>query len=87
MGSVTAFEAKTRFGQLLARVAKGEEILITRHEKVVARMIPEGRLSQNQTVAAVTGLRELRQSIANRRGRKPKLTPAKVKALIEEGRR
>ena len=86
MGSVTAFEAKTRFGKLLARVAKGEEILITRHEKVVARMIPEGRSNRSEIVAAVAGLRELRRSIASRMGRKPKLSQAQVKALIEEGR-
>jgi len=36
MSSVTAFEAKTRFGELLDRVARGEEIVITRHDKAVA---------------------------------------------------
>jgi antitoxin (DNA-binding transcriptional repressor) of toxin-antitoxin stability system len=71
----------------MARVGKGEEILNTRNEKLVARMIPEGRLSQNQTVAAVAGLRELRQSIANQTGRKSKLTLAQVKDLIDQGRR
>jgi prevent-host-death family protein len=30
MARVTAFEAKTRFGELLARVASGEEVVITR---------------------------------------------------------
>ena len=38
MASVTAFEAKTRFGQLLERVTRGEEIVITRHDKPVARI-------------------------------------------------
>ena len=42
MASVTAFEAKTRFGELLERVARGEEVVITRHDKPVARLIPEG---------------------------------------------
>jgi prevent-host-death family protein len=28
MAKVTAFEAKTRFGELLERVAKGEEVVI-----------------------------------------------------------
>ena len=40
MESVTALEAKTRFGQLLERVAQGEEVIITRHEKPVARLVP-----------------------------------------------
>jgi prevent-host-death family protein len=42
MVTVTAVQAKTRFGELLDRVARGEEIVITRHEKAVARLVPEG---------------------------------------------
>ena len=44
MAKVTAFEAKTRFGELLERVANGEEVVITRHDKPVARLIPEGAM-------------------------------------------
>ena len=40
MSKVTAFEAKTRFGELLDRVSRGDEIVITRHDKVVARLVP-----------------------------------------------
>jgi len=39
---VTALEAKIRFGMLLQRVAKGEEIVVTRYDKPVARIIPAG---------------------------------------------
>jgi prevent-host-death family protein len=42
MATVSAFEAKTRFGELLERVTRGEEIVITRHDKPVARIVPEG---------------------------------------------
>jgi prevent-host-death family protein len=42
MATITAFEAKTRFGELLERVTRGEEIVITRHDKPVARIVPEG---------------------------------------------
>ena len=87
MASVTAFEAKTRFGKLLERVARGEEIIITRHEKPVARIVPEGRGNLDDIRSAVAGLREVRQKIAARLGGKRKLTPAQVKFLIEEGRR
>lgn len=45
MSIVTAFQAKTRFGELLDRVARGEEVVITRHAKPVARIVPEGRPS------------------------------------------
>ena len=41
MASISAFDAKTRFGELLERVARGEEIVITRHVRPVARIIPE----------------------------------------------
>ncbi|MYD87230.1 MAG: type II toxin-antitoxin system prevent-host-death family antitoxin, partial [Acidobacteria bacterium] len=43
--TVTALEAKTRFGKLLDRVSRGEEIVVTRHERPVARMVPAGRVS------------------------------------------
>ena len=56
MASVTAFEAKTRFGQLLERVAAGEEIVITRHDKPVARIVPEGRQTIAYARATVDGL-------------------------------
>jgi prevent-host-death family protein len=87
MPTVTAFEAKTRFGELLGRVAKGEEIIITRHEKPVARLIPEGQPSQEEIQQAVTGLRDLRRQIATRVKRNITLTGQDVKAFIEEGRK
>lgn len=42
MVTVGAFEAKTKLSELLDRVAKGEEILITRHGKPAARLVPAG---------------------------------------------
>jgi prevent-host-death family protein len=87
MTTVTAFDAKTRFGELLNRVADGEEIIITRHEKPVARMVPEGRPSLEQTRDAVDRLFLLRERIAARtQGQKP-LSDAAVRSAIEEGRR
>jgi len=87
MQSVTALEAKTRFGQLLERVALGEEVVITRHEKPVARLVPEGARNRESVRAAVAGILALRGQIAGRDQGKPKLTAAEVKAWIKEGRR
>jgi prevent-host-death family protein len=87
MESVTALEAKTRFGRLLERVAQGEEIIITRHEKPVARLVPEGRRNLESVRAAVAGLFELRRQILDRNGGKPRLTAAEVKTWTGEGRR
>lgn len=84
---ITALEAKTRFGKLLDRVARGEEIVVTRHDRPVARMVSADRGSLYDVRAAVTGLRELREEIARRQGSEPRLTDAQVKALIEAGRR
>lgn len=85
MATVTAFEAKTRFGRLLDRVSRGEEIIITRHEKPVARIIPEGRPALRRVQEAVGELQALRQEMARRRGFKP-LTDQEIKNAIEEGR-
>ena len=87
MESVTASEAKTRFGQLLERVALGEEVIITRHDKPVARLVPEGRRNLESVRAAVTGLFELRREITDSNRGKTKLTAADVKSWIAEGRR
>lgn len=62
MSSVSAFEAKTRFGELLERVANGEEIIITRHDKAVARIVPEGGKNVEKIRAAARNLRELRDA-------------------------
>jgi prevent-host-death family protein len=40
MREVGAFEAKNRFGTLLDWVERGEEVLITRRGKIVARLVP-----------------------------------------------
>ena len=87
MASVTAFEAKTRFGQLLERVGRGEEIVITKHDKPVARLIPEGRRSLKSVREAVASLRELRGRIAARTAGKSKLSFDEFKSAVEEGRK
>jgi len=86
MPTMTAFDAKTRFGELLDRVSRGEEVVITRHEKPVARLIPEGRPSLVRVREAVQELRSLRGEIAGRRGFKP-LSHKEIKSAINEGRR
>jgi prevent-host-death family protein len=41
MRSVTVVEAKSRLSALLAEVEAGEEIAVTRHGTVVARLVPD----------------------------------------------
>ena len=84
MGRVSAFEAKTRFGELLDRVARGEEVVITRHDQPVARLVPEGMPRLDDVRRSVAGLRELQQRI--RRRSRAKLSDRDVRSAIEEGR-
>ena len=85
MTTVTAFQAKTRFGELLERVSHGEEVVITRHDKPVARLVPEGAPRRDDVRRSVEGLRELQERIKRRS--KATLTIREVRAAIGEGRR
>ena len=85
MATFSSSEAKTRFGELLDRVARGEEIVITRHDKAVARIIPEGRRSLDSVRRAIESMRANRQRMAQRKGFKP-LTDKEIRDAINEGR-
>jgi prevent-host-death family protein len=78
MPQVGAYEAKTRFSQLLDRVAKGEEITITRHGVPVAVLGPVGGPNRQKVAEAVKAMKEFR------RGRR--LDGLSIRELIEEGR-
>jgi len=78
---IGAFEAKNRLGMLLDRVEQGEEILITRHGKPVARLIPSTARVQSEQARAA--LRRIRQR-AVKMGQP--FDWAQVKAEREEGR-
>jgi len=85
MATVTAFQAKTRFGELLDRVVRGEEIVITRHGKAVGRLVPASSANLEHTRQAVAELRAGRSLTVNRRGFKP-LTDRDIKDSVEQGR-
>ena len=58
MDEIGAFEAKNTLGSLLDRVQRGEEIIITRHGKAVARLIPAtGGIDRMQARAALERIR------------------------------
>lgn len=86
MATVTAFEAKTRFGELLKRVTRGEEVVITRHDKPVARIVPEGSRGGPRGRRAADDVLSLQKAIG-RRTKTMKLSDAEVRSAIEEGRR
>ena len=86
MTTVSAFEAKTRFGDLLERVSRGEEIVITRHQKPVARLVPEGRPALSEVRDAVNELASLRNEMASRRGARP-IADRHIRDAVKKGRR
>jgi len=79
MREIGAFEAKTKFGQLLDRVEHGEEIVITRRGKAVARLVSaEPGFDREKARRAVAGILEMSKGLT--------LGGLKIKDLINEGR-
>ena len=48
MVSVGLFEAKTHLSELIARAERGEEVVITRHNRPVAKLVPVGRAARGR---------------------------------------
>lgn len=61
MPEIGAFEAKTHLSELLDRVERGEELVITRRGRPVARLVPANDARQRNSAEAVKRLRALRQ--------------------------
>jgi prevent-host-death family protein len=81
VNEVGAFEAKNRLGALLDLVQQGEEIVITRHGKEVARLVPPQRQhSPEEARAALLRIRERAEK------RKLKVTLEELKEWRDEGR-
>lgn len=82
MQSVGAFDAKTHFSQLLDRVEKGEEIIVTRHGQKVAiiKPIEKEESEENQRQRAIDAIRKLRKGVTLGKD-------LAIKDLINEGRR
>ena len=81
--TVGAFEAKTKFSELLERVSTGAEVTITKHEKPVARLVPFEKPSHVELAAL---FREM-DAFRARHPLNPKgLDKLSYRDLIEEGR-
>jgi prevent-host-death family protein len=79
MKAIGIVEARSTFSTLLKHVERGEEIVLTKRGKAVARLVPIGGMSRDRLADTVTRLK------AFRHGRR--LGDLSAKALIEEGRR
>lgn len=80
MTEIALFEAKNRLSELIDRVQAGEEFIITRRGKVVARLArPEADDERRQALGAIAGLRAAREGAT--------LDGISARGLIDEGRR
>jgi prevent-host-death family protein len=75
---VGAYQAKTHLPALLERVARGEQITITKHGKAIARLVPVDKPDIERRRAAVEALKDFA---------KGRTLGVPVKQLIEQGRR
>lgn len=81
---VTAYELKTRSGELLERAAAGEEITITKRGIVKAKLIPAEHFDPAKQERTFARIARIRQELA-REGKR--FTRKQIKAAIEQGRR
>ncbi len=82
---IGAFEAKNTLGTLLDRVENGEEIVITRHGRAVARLVPNlPRIAPDEVQAAFDRIRERARRL-HRVKREP-FEWQRLKKLRDEGR-
>jgi len=79
MKEIGAFDAKNKLAHLLDLAEKGEEIIITRHGKQVARLLPIAKAFDREAARqAVEEIKKMRKGL--------RLDDATIKELISEGR-
>ena len=75
---IGVYQAKTHLPELLAKVARGEQVTITRHGQAVARLVPAEPVRQRDVRVVIKELQALAK------GRHADLP---IKEMIAEGRR
>lgn len=79
MKEIGAFEAKNKLGTLLDWVEGGEEVIITRRGKAVARLVPATTAFDRERARRVAGaLLQLSHGVS--------LGGLRIKDLVDEGR-
>lgn len=87
MKHVGMFEAKTNLSSLVEEVERGKDVVITRHGKPVAKLVPVMAPARKFTPQEVEKRRQALSELLEM-GRKLKLnlTHEEIKKSIEEGR-
>jgi prevent-host-death family protein len=63
MREIQASEAKTHLPQILDEVERGETVIITRHGRPIARLVPEAQRRQAEIGEAIAGHGKLRRQV------------------------
>lgn len=79
VGSMSVYDAKARFSEIVERAQRGEPTVITKRGRVVAKLVPAKGVDWDRSAV-------LDEAEAFRRRVKLK-EPVDIRALIEEGRR
>jgi prevent-host-death family protein len=61
MREIQASDAKTHLPQLLDEVERGMTIIITRHGRPIARLVPEAARRQEEIDRAIEGIKAIRK--------------------------
>jgi len=78
---IGAFEAKTHFSRILEKTEQGEDFIVTRRGKPVAKIIPFEQEPKMTWKEALEGFKELRKHYRGKPG------DFNIREAIEEGRR
>jgi len=80
MREIQASEAASHLPQLLEDVERGETLIITRHGRPIARIVPETNVQQREIEQAIASIKEHRKRMG-------KITFEELKSARDEGRR
>lgn len=80
--SIGLFEAKTHLSELVARAEQGEEVIITRHNKPVARLVPLSRVGDDARTRHELAVEEMVEF-----RKRYKLKGLSPRSLIDAGRK
>lgn len=78
MREIQASEAKTHLPQILTAVERGETVIITRHGRAIARIVPEARDRKAEISKALDDLKALGRQVG-------KITVAEILSARHEG--
>jgi prevent-host-death family protein len=84
MRTIQASEAKTHLPQLLDEVERGETLVITRHGRAIARIVPESNRRQEEIDRAVSEIQVARKKAGKRAGA---VSVRQILAARDEGRK